>query len=83
MTPAPAEMQEFSQLAYEVIDIADTMGANWETKYELIFSERLSKRIDALVSIDYCDPDTSYEEDVLAYVNALSNKLIELRRVYV
>ncbi len=48
-------------------------GISWKAKYDLIFSDRISKR----VRFDYYDPDTSYpavmttyEEDVTAFVMA-------------
>lgn len=40
---------------------------DWEEKYDMIFSEEISRRF----SLDYYDPDTSYEEDVIAFMNAL------------
>lgn len=39
----------------------------WEEKYDMIFSEEISRKF----SLDYYDPDTSYEEDVMAFMNAL------------
>ena len=39
---------------------------NWEEKYDMIFSENISKKLD----FDYCDPDTSEEEDVTAWMRA-------------
>lgn len=52
--------------------------ASWEIKYDLIFSEAISKRVSQLIRLEYYDPDTSYEEDVRAYVDALENKVAEL-----
>ena len=44
----------------------------WVTKYERIFSLRIWQDIErAGLTFDYYDPDTSYEEDITAYVNAL------------
>lgn len=37
----------------------------WEDKYDLIFSDEISKKI----KFDWCDPDTSYQEDVEAFMN--------------
>lgn len=47
----------------------------WETKYDLIFSEFISRRISSIIHLDYYDPDTSYQEDVTAFVNALNEKM--------
>lgn len=41
---------------------------SWEAKYDLIFSERIRHR----VRIDWYDPDTSYEEDVTAFMNGFA-----------
>lgn len=54
---------------------------SWETKYDLIFSERVSIEIGKLgIRFDYYDP-TSYEEDVNAYVDAIEEKARELGRI--
>jgi hypothetical protein len=39
---------------------------SWKEKYDKIFSDDISMKVD----LDYYDPDTSYEEDILAFVNA-------------
>ena len=49
---------------------------SWERKYRLIFSEAVSGQIiKALTGLNlvlvWCDPDTSYQEDVAAYIEAL------------
>ena len=41
-----------------------------EAKYDLIFSEHISKKVYHL--FDWCDPDTSYEEDVAAFMTAFT-----------
>ena len=41
--------------------------------YDMIFSEHISRKI--LIDLDYYDPDTSYEEDVTAFVNAFNDKM--------
>jgi len=50
---------------------------SWDDVYDDIFSIHMSERIhkllnDLSISFDYCDPDTTYEEDVRAYVDALA-----------
>jgi hypothetical protein len=52
----------------------------WHEKYDLIFSEEISKNFD----FEYYDPDISYQEDVVAYMNALDeymNKYIILNKI--
>jgi hypothetical protein len=51
---------------------------DWETKYDLIFSENVSKYVFRTIRLDYYDPDTSYEEDVTAFVNAFNDKMAEI-----
>lgn len=70
---------EFIDLAREVERIC-TSSASWETKYELVFSKSISGRMFALYPLDYYDPDTSYEEDVLAFCSAAKEKALELER---
>lgn len=54
------ELKAIYKEAQEVFD----SSISWEAKYDLIFSERISKR----VSFDWYDPDTSYQEDVTAFM---------------
>lgn len=48
--------------------IFDAKDLDWEEKYDLIFSDNISKRVYHL--FDWYDPDTSYEEDVTYFMNA-------------
>jgi hypothetical protein len=43
----------------------------WDQKYDMIFSEEISKKF----RLDYYDPDTSYEEDVRAFMDALDSHM--------
>lgn len=70
---------EFLALVALAKNIVETDSLMWEEKYEAVFSSRISKRIQVLgFSPDYYDPDTTYEEDVTAYVNAIGAKADEL-----
>ena len=66
---------------------ASPKGADaWETAYDLVFSDQLSGRVSQLLAklnhrLDYCDPDTTYEEDVTAYATALA-RLVERMRPF-
>lgn len=46
----------------------------WDEKYDMIFSEDISRKF----SLDYYDPDTSYKEDVMAFMNALDEYMGKL-----
>lgn len=59
---------------------------DWELKYDTIFSPNISRKVFALmkelnVSFDYYDPDTSYEEDIKAFSDALKDKVQELSKI--
>jgi hypothetical protein len=79
-----SDMQRFEKfvaLADKSSAICDS-DVSWETKFELIFSPEISQAIfDTDISLDYYDPDTSYEEDVLAFVSAVKHKADEIRTV--
>lgn len=67
-------------LADQVFQIAAS-AASAETKYDLIFSEDLSRALGLIFRLEYADPDGSYEEDVAAYVAALRANCTELRKI--
>lgn len=49
---------------------------SWEAKYDLIFSPEISRKVFELVrGFDYYDPDTTYEEDVMAFFNSFKEYL--------
>lgn len=71
--------------AVAIAQLEDTEDA-WETVYDLVFSKNgnrvINKCLNALdVSFaDYYDPDTSYQEDVMAYIDALNRTTKKLER---
>ena len=55
----------------------------WEAKYAAVFSDVVRGQIEATgVRLEYCDPDTTYEEDVRAYARAVRERADELRAEY-
>lgn len=74
------KISRYLAIADQVFQIAESDAAA-ETKYELIFSEDGSRALGQIFQLDYYDPDTSYEEDVQAYVAALREKCAELRKI--
>jgi hypothetical protein len=68
------ELRELLRVAQHIVNST----ASWEIKYDLIFSNGMSRRVHALLPLDYHDPDTTYEEDVRAFVNAFDDKIKEL-----
>ena len=72
--------REFVRLADQALAIRNS-DASWETKYNLIFSNEISRAIqDTGIEFDYCDPDTTYEEDVRAFVDAVEARAVEVRK---
>jgi hypothetical protein len=74
------KIASYLRLADEVFQIADS-AASTEIKYELIFDGGLCRSLAQIFRLDYYDPDTSYEDDVAAYVAALDAKCSELRQI--
>lgn len=48
------------------------LNLSWELKYNLIFSDEISSRVFELIDLDYYDPDSTYEADVLAFVDGFN-----------
>ena len=68
-----------------LIGVTDSR-VDWEIIYDRVFSERCSRRVFTLCnelgsSLDYYDPDTSYEEDVAAFYWALKDKVTQFERL--
>ena len=74
------KITRYLRLAEEVFLVAES-EVPAKTKYELIFSQELSRSLDQLFVLDYYDPDTSYEEDIAAYITALHEKCAEFRQI--
>lgn len=53
--------------------------SSWDEKYKQIFCPEVSRTVFSLCHLDYYDPDTTYEDDVLAFVSAFDSKIEELR----
>lgn len=57
----------------------------WETKYKLIFSKSISRRFNELIEeinehFSYYDPDSDYDDDVIAFMSAMNEKIEEIIR---
>lgn len=56
--------------------IVENPNLDWDEKYNFVFSEHISKQIfKALPELSYYDPDSDYQDDVLAFYNAVKNEL--------
>jgi len=65
------------QLYRKAYHIFESKELDWSEKYDLIFSDKISKK----VYFEYYDPDTSYEEDVTAFMNAFKKYIVERNRL--
>lgn len=78
------KVRQFLALCEKTMKIFES-DTSWEVKYRLIFA--ISGEMRALdnrkFSPEYCDPDTSYEEDVRAYVRALKELMTDYQKVIV
>ncbi len=50
---------------------------SWEAKFDLIFSDNVSKK----VQLDWVDPDSSYEDDVTAFMDEFDRYMGVVGRV--
>lgn len=58
-----------------------TSDLQWKDKYEMIFNDDISVLVNKMVTLEYYDPDTTYEEDVTAFMNAFNKKISELKKL--
>lgn len=56
-------------------DIFNDSSLDWEQKYDQIFSDEVSVKVFNLIRLDYCDPDTTYQEDVEAFMRAFDQAM--------
>ena len=60
---------ELQRLYFKAEGIIES-DMSWEAKYDLIFSPDIYQNVRKLArGFDYYDPDTTYEEDVMAFFN--------------
>ena len=69
------ELKELHKRAKRII----ASDLDWDKKYDLIFSEDMSHKVE----FDWCDPDMDYEDDVMAYMNAFDDCMVECKINYV
>ena len=76
------QIKDFIEVADQAQHIVES-EASWEAKFEVIFSDCIMGRIQKTdIEIDWCDPDTTYEEDSLAFVRALQDKARDLKAIW-
>lgn len=81
-----SKIQELRTLNSKVQRLTNEENVDWDLKYDMIFSENISRKVFSLLKelgspLDYYDPDTSEEEDVKAFSDALKEKMEELEKI--
>ncbi len=61
------ELKELHKRAKRII----TSDLDWDKKYDLIFSEDMSHKVE----FDWCDPDMDYEDDVMAWMDGFDRHM--------
>jgi hypothetical protein len=75
------QAQRFLALA-DTVDRIIRSEMTWELKYSLVFTPEVIGRLrNTKLLPDYCDPDTSYEDDVRALHQAVAEVAEQLRLV--
>lgn len=63
------ELQNFYEKLSKWEEEAILGELSWEDLYDIVFSEKVSKRIyKILPNFSWYDPDTTYQEDVVAFI---------------
>jgi len=75
--PTPLSTEDELQTIFNRATKITLSDMSWEEKYDHIFSDEISNRVLQLTDFDYYDPDTSYEDDVWAFMNAFRDKINE------
>lgn len=76
------KLQETIDRAYDKVVESECSEEAWEALYHFVFSDRVSHKIcEILPSFDWFDPDTTYEEDVMAWIMAFYGLIRDLKIV--
>lgn len=51
---------------------------DWERLYHFVFSDKISRVVYNIPDFDLYDPDTTYQEDVCAFINAFWREMDEI-----
>lgn len=80
MSQTSRKVDAFLEL-FDEMDRLYYSEASWETKFDLIFD--LAAEIAALgFTVEYYDPDTTYEEDTSACFEAHRQRAVEFARAF-
>jgi len=75
----PRSLNEKLKVIYnKAIKIVEDNDISWENTYDLIFSAEVSQAVFTLIKLEWYDPDTSYKEDVEAFMSAFKKECQDL-----
>lgn len=73
------KLQETIDRAYDKVVESECSEEAWKALYHFVFSDRVSHKIyEILPSFEWYNPDTTYQEDVCAFINAFRREMDEL-----
>lgn len=76
------KLQETIDRAYDKVVESECSEEAWEALYHFVFSDRVSNKIyEILPNFEWYDPDTTYQEDVCAFIGAFLIEMDELKIV--
>jgi hypothetical protein len=75
-----AVIPELEELYNEAVRVFSA-PISWEMKYDFIFPGICTRLLTLYPSFTWYDPDTSYEEDVSAFMRAFRGLIGELKKI--
>lgn len=73
------KLQEVIDRAYDKVVESECSEEAWEALYNFVFSDGISRKIcEILPNFVWYDPDTTYQEDVCAFIDAFWREMDEL-----
>jgi len=74
------KLEEFIDL-FRYMESVIESDLHWAAKYDLVFSPFCAGQMKKLGSIEYRNPDESYEEDVRAFYRAVKEKADSFKKI--
>lgn len=76
------ELQNFYEKLTKWEEEAVLGELSWEDLYDIVFSKKVCKRIcEILPNFNWCDPDTTYQEDVVAFISQFKEYFNTIREL--
>ncbi len=69
--PEVDSIRRFLAFYRQIKKLQALANTSWDVKYDIIFDNIMPNIRQTGINVEWVDPDTSYEEDCLAYIRAL------------